>query len=152
MYRIHKWAGILGLGFAVVHWFTKEVVGDVLTSIAGRAGRVRKETFVGVLDVLREAGVTATFFLIDDRVTAETAPIVRRMFDEGHAVALHSDTRALMFKTPEALASALTRQRERMVGSSRPGCDVTSRKSVRTGGSSSDFSRALAEELLSSSA
>ena len=67
-----------------------------------------------LLDVLREAGVTATFFLIDDRVTAETAPIVRRMFDEGHAVGLHSDTRALMFKTPEALASALTRQRERI--------------------------------------
>ena len=67
-----------------------------------------------LLDVLRDNGATATFFLIDDHVTAETAPIVRRMFSEGHAVALHSDTRALMFKTPEGLADTLTRQRERI--------------------------------------
>ena len=67
-----------------------------------------------LLDVLRETGTRATFFLIDDHLTAETGPIVRRMFDEGHAVALHSDTRALMIKTPTALAETLTRQRERI--------------------------------------
>ena len=49
-----------------------------------------------LLDVLRDAGASATFFLIDAHLTSETAPIVRRMFDEGHAVALHSETRALM--------------------------------------------------------
>jgi peptidoglycan/xylan/chitin deacetylase (PgdA/CDA1 family) len=67
-----------------------------------------------LLDALRETGAAATFFLIDDRLTPDTAPIVRRMFDEGHAVALHSDTRALMIKTPSALAETLTRQRERI--------------------------------------
>jgi peptidoglycan/xylan/chitin deacetylase (PgdA/CDA1 family) len=67
-----------------------------------------------LLDVLQQTGVHATFFLIDAHLTDGTAPIVRRMFDEGHAVALHSDTRALMVKTPAKLAEALTRQRERI--------------------------------------
>jgi peptidoglycan/xylan/chitin deacetylase (PgdA/CDA1 family) len=67
-----------------------------------------------LLEALREAGAQATFFLIDAHLTLETASIVRRMFDDGHAVALHSDTRALMIKSPEALADTLTRQRERI--------------------------------------
>jgi peptidoglycan-N-acetylglucosamine deacetylase len=67
-----------------------------------------------LLDVLREGGAAATFFLIDAHVTPETAPIVRRMFDEGHAVALHADTRALMFKSPDALAATLARHADRI--------------------------------------
>jgi peptidoglycan/xylan/chitin deacetylase (PgdA/CDA1 family) len=67
-----------------------------------------------LLDALGETGGRATFFLIDAHLTVDTAPIVRRMFDEGHAVALHSDTRALMIKTPADLADVLTRQRERI--------------------------------------
>jgi peptidoglycan/xylan/chitin deacetylase (PgdA/CDA1 family) len=67
-----------------------------------------------LLDVLRDNGVHATFFVIDAHVNEETAPIVRRMFDEGHAVALHSDTRALMVKTPESLAQTLTRNAEKI--------------------------------------
>lgn len=61
-----------------------------------------------LLDVLREAGAPATFFLIDAHLTDATAPIVRRMFDDGHAVALHSDSRALMVKTPADLSALLT--------------------------------------------
>lgn len=61
-----------------------------------------------VLDVLAEAGVPATFFLIDEHVTEETAPIVRRMFDEGHAVALHSRSRSDLLLTPQHLAARLT--------------------------------------------
>src|SRR4029453_18251042 len=61
-----------------------------------------------LLDVLRDTGARATFFLIDTHLTSETAPIVRRMFAEGHAVALLSDTRALMVKSPDALAEILT--------------------------------------------
>lgn len=61
-----------------------------------------------LLDVLRREGVPATFFLIDKYVTTETAPIVARMAAEGHDVALHSHTRALMFMTPDALAARLT--------------------------------------------
>src|SRR5688572_6750015 len=49
-----------------------------------------------LLDALREAGIHATFFLIDDYVTPETSPIVRRMAEEGHAIGLHSGTRRLM--------------------------------------------------------
>jgi peptidoglycan/xylan/chitin deacetylase (PgdA/CDA1 family) len=67
-----------------------------------------------LLDVLAETGARATFFLIDAHLTPSTAPIVRRMFDEGHAVALHADTRALMIKTPGDLAAYLTRFADRI--------------------------------------
>jgi peptidoglycan-N-acetylglucosamine deacetylase len=67
-----------------------------------------------LLDVLRDAGASATFFLIDAHLTSETAPIVRRMFDEGHAVALHSETRALMVQSPPELAAILTRNADRI--------------------------------------
>ena len=75
-----------------------------------------------LLDVLRDGGVRATFFLIDAHVTEATAPIVRRMFDEGHGVALHSDTRRLMIKTPSALAALLTAHADRVerLAGSRP--------------------------------
>src|SRR3954470_11371597 len=42
-----------------------------------------------LLDVLAKQGVRATFFLIDRHITDATAPLVRRMFADGHAVALH---------------------------------------------------------------
>src|SRR4029450_4382208 len=67
-----------------------------------------------LLDALRDTGARATFFLIDTHLTNETAPIVRRMFAEGHAVALHSDTRALMVKSPDALAEILSRNANRI--------------------------------------
>ena len=76
----------------------------------------------GLLDVLREHRATATFFLIDDHLTEATAPIVRRMFEEGHAVALHSNTRALMIKTPAEFARLLTGYADRIehLAGSRP--------------------------------
>jgi peptidoglycan/xylan/chitin deacetylase (PgdA/CDA1 family) len=67
-----------------------------------------------LLDVLREADAHATFFLIDAHLDESTAPIVRRMFDEGHAVALHANSRALMIRTPEDLAALLTRNADRI--------------------------------------
>jgi peptidoglycan-N-acetylglucosamine deacetylase len=75
-----------------------------------------------LLDVLREQRAHATFFLIDDHLTEATAPIVRRMFEEGHAVALHSNTRALMIKMPEDLAATLTGYADRIerLAGSRP--------------------------------
>jgi peptidoglycan/xylan/chitin deacetylase (PgdA/CDA1 family) len=60
-----------------------------------------------LLDVLSREGVHATFFLIDRHVTDETAPIVRRMFDDGHAVALHSAQKSYMLKSPSQLAATL---------------------------------------------
>lgn len=64
-------------------------------------------TTPALLDVLGRESVRATFFLIDQHVTDETAPLVRRMFAEGHAVALHSSTRAVMLKSPDELAGLL---------------------------------------------
>jgi peptidoglycan-N-acetylglucosamine deacetylase len=65
-----------------------------------------------LLDVLLELHTRATFFLIDAHVHEATAPIIARMFEEGHAVALHSDSRALMIKSPAAFAAQLTAQAE----------------------------------------
>ncbi|HEY8548714.1 MAG TPA: polysaccharide deacetylase family protein [Vicinamibacterales bacterium] len=67
-----------------------------------------------VLDVLRAERVPATFFLIDRWVTAGTAPIIRRMFAEGHGVALHSDTPRLTMLPPDRLAGTLTRAADRI--------------------------------------
>jgi peptidoglycan/xylan/chitin deacetylase (PgdA/CDA1 family) len=75
-----------------------------------------------LLDALKDLGAVATFFLIDDHLDSGTAPIVRRMFEEGHGVALHSDTRRLMFTTPAGLAASLTRNADRIeqLAGSRP--------------------------------
>jgi peptidoglycan/xylan/chitin deacetylase (PgdA/CDA1 family) len=67
-----------------------------------------------VLDTLARHDVKATFFVIDEHLTAETAPLVRRAFQEGHAVALHSSTRWLMFKTPARVAATLDAAAARM--------------------------------------
>ena len=67
-----------------------------------------------LLDVLARHQVDATFFIIDKHLTEQTAPIVRRTFEEGHAVALHSHTRTLMFKTPAGFADVLTTAAARM--------------------------------------
>jgi peptidoglycan/xylan/chitin deacetylase (PgdA/CDA1 family) len=61
----------------------------------------------GLLDLLKEKKVHATFFLIDRYVNQETAPIVRRMFEEGHAVGQHSDDRWLMLNSSGKLGEKL---------------------------------------------
>src|SRR5213594_869693 len=60
-----------------------------------------------LLDVLSREGVHATFFLIDRHITERTAPLVRRMFDEGHAVAVHSDTRAWMLMSADDFSTTV---------------------------------------------
>ena len=67
-----------------------------------------------LLDVLARERVRATFFIIDRHLTAETAPIVRRMFAEGHGVALHSHTRRLMTLSPGELQRTLDEAADRM--------------------------------------
>lgn len=54
VYRTHKWAGILGVAFAVIHWLVEEIVGDILKATVGREGRIPKEKFTGFLEVLRD--------------------------------------------------------------------------------------------------
>ena len=60
-----------------------------------------------LLDALKEQDVHATFFLIDEHINAGTAPIVRRMAAEGHAVALHVGTRRPMIEPPAEFAAYL---------------------------------------------
>jgi len=75
-----------------------------------------------LLDVLSREGVRATFFLIDRHITERTAPLVRRMFADGHAVALHSATRRYMLMSPDAFARTLTGAADHIerVAGSRP--------------------------------
>jgi peptidoglycan/xylan/chitin deacetylase (PgdA/CDA1 family) len=61
-----------------------------------------------LLDLLSQEGVAATFFIIDAHVTEDTAPLVRRMHADGHAVALHSGRRWDLVRSPATLARRLT--------------------------------------------
>jgi chitooligosaccharide deacetylase len=69
-----------------------------------------------LLDVLETHRARATFFLIDDHLTDQTAPLIRRMFEEGHGVALHSNNRWLAARSPGSLAGRLTEFAGRIEG------------------------------------
>ena len=75
-----------------------------------------------LLDVLASEQVRATFFLIDQHITDETVPIVTRMLAEGHAIGLHTATRADMLLSPEDFARKLTAAADRIerLGGMRP--------------------------------
>ncbi len=60
-----------------------------------------------LLDLLHQEKVPGTFFLIERHITPETEHLVRRMAADGHAIGLHSHTRALMLMEPSELASLL---------------------------------------------
>ena len=72
-----------------------------------------------VLDALRDEGARATFFLIDEHITPETEWVVRRIADEGHAIALHSGSRRPVVMSPEALAARLTQAADRITAIAR---------------------------------
>jgi peptidoglycan/xylan/chitin deacetylase (PgdA/CDA1 family) len=67
-----------------------------------------------LLDVLAREQVRATFFLIAREITDRTVPLVTRMFAEGHAVALHSDSRLDLLMSPAAFARKLTTNADRI--------------------------------------
>jgi peptidoglycan/xylan/chitin deacetylase (PgdA/CDA1 family) len=67
-----------------------------------------------LLDVLAREQVRATFFLIDEHITDVSAPIVSRMFADGHAVGLHSASRAFLLMSPRTLARTLTEAADRI--------------------------------------
>jgi len=52
VYRTHKWAGILAVSFAALHWLI-EMSDDILKATVGREGRLPKEKFGGLLESLR---------------------------------------------------------------------------------------------------
>lgn len=60
-----------------------------------------------LLDVLAAEGVHATFFLIDEHITPQSEPIVRRLFEDGHSVALHSGSRVDMLLPPDEFGELL---------------------------------------------
>jgi len=60
-----------------------------------------------LLDVLAREGVRATFFLIDRHITDRTAPIVRRIAEDGHAIGVHSHTRAWMLMSANTFAKTV---------------------------------------------
>lgn len=53
MYRTHKWAGILAVSFAALHWLI-EMSDDVLKAVFGREGRLPKDDGAGLLGILRD--------------------------------------------------------------------------------------------------
>ncbi len=53
VYRTHKWAGILAISCAAMHWLIENASG-ILKSSIGRAGRLPKEKYTGLLEVLRD--------------------------------------------------------------------------------------------------
>jgi peptidoglycan/xylan/chitin deacetylase (PgdA/CDA1 family) len=67
-----------------------------------------------LLDLLSREGVQATFFLIDVHITEDTAPIVRRMNADGHAVGLHSGNRWDLLRSPSSLAARVAAAADRM--------------------------------------
>jgi len=75
-----------------------------------------------LLNVLAREQARATFFVIDEHITDETAPILRRMFTEGHAVALHSAAKSYMLRSPSNLARTLTQAADHIeaVAGTRP--------------------------------
>jgi peptidoglycan/xylan/chitin deacetylase (PgdA/CDA1 family) len=76
-----------------------------------------------LLDALRDTGARATFFLIDEHITDATAPIVRRIADEGHAIGLHSGSRRPMAMSPDTLATTLQTAASRIATiAGRPPC------------------------------
>jgi peptidoglycan/xylan/chitin deacetylase (PgdA/CDA1 family) len=78
-----------------------------------------------LLDALRDTDARATFFLIDKYVSAETAAIVKRIADDGHAIGLHSGTRRLMVESPDDLANILQNAALRIEAiTGRPPCPL----------------------------
>lgn len=59
-----------------------------------------------VLDVLRDMGAPATFFMLGQSFNEDNRPILERMLDEGHALALHSYTHSYKKLYPEGVGDA----------------------------------------------
>ncbi|MBL8413341.1 MAG: ferric reductase-like transmembrane domain-containing protein [Propionivibrio sp.] len=55
IYRLHKWSGILAIGFGASHWLLK-LSSDILKPLIGVEGRLPKIKYDGLLEVLRELG------------------------------------------------------------------------------------------------
>lgn len=55
IYRLHKWAGILAIGFAALHWLV-EMSDDIIKALAGRAGKLQREHGSALFEMMRDLG------------------------------------------------------------------------------------------------
>jgi len=55
VYRLHKWSGILAIGFGAAHWLIKQS-GGMIKLLIGTEGRLPKLRYDGVLEMLRKLG------------------------------------------------------------------------------------------------
>lgn len=55
VYRLHKWSGILAIGFAATHWLI-ELSDGMIKAAIGRAGRLPKEHYSAWFDAARHLG------------------------------------------------------------------------------------------------
>jgi len=55
IYRLHKWSGILVIGFGASLWLL-ELTSDIIRPLIGSAGRLPKVKYEGLLEVLRKLG------------------------------------------------------------------------------------------------
>src|SRR5690606_8316606 len=53
IYRVHKWAGILAVAFAVAHWLV-EMGDDWIEAIFGRGARLAGADVSGFMDMMRD--------------------------------------------------------------------------------------------------
>ncbi|MBA3887777.1 MAG: polysaccharide deacetylase family protein [Acidobacteria bacterium] len=88
-------------------WHVKPVPGQPPTIYLTFDDGPNPEWTPRLLDALRAQGIHATFFLIDEHITPETESIVKRIAGEGHAIGLHSGTRAPMVEEPDDFAEWL---------------------------------------------
>ncbi|MBQ6174392.1 MAG: polysaccharide deacetylase family protein [Clostridia bacterium] len=73
------------------------------------------ETTPQVLDILQEHGIAASFFLIADSITPESAKVARRAFDMGCDIENHSRTHSFMNRmTPEEIREEIRYCSERI--------------------------------------
>jgi polysaccharide deacetylase family protein (PEP-CTERM system associated) len=99
--------------FDIEDWFHAATVGPYLPDTDWNVleGRVERNTHA-LLDLLAEVDVKSTFFVLG-WVARRYPALVRRIVEEGHEVASHTDCHKLLWKlSPDELTHELVRSRE----------------------------------------
>lgn len=65
-----------------------------------------------VLDILSQAGVHGTFFVVGKQISPETAPVLKAEYDAGHAIGLHSMTHDYSLLYPSRVGSTAVIENE----------------------------------------
>ncbi len=59
-----------------------------------------------ILDILKQEGVKATFFVVGNKITEKNLPIIKRMKEEGHVVGFHANRHISFYTGKEIGGSA----------------------------------------------